>query len=183
MVVVGGSTTRGWWHTATLLVLGVTAGLAVAAAPEYQVKAAFLFNFAKFVDWPESTLARNETMNVCVLGDDPFGPLLNRTVEGKTVHDRTIRVARVSEINDASQCHVLFISGSERRELPRLLPALAGMSILTVGEMASFAQSGGMIGFTTEQDRVRFEINNEAAERAGLRISSQLLKLATRVIQ
>ena len=183
MVVVGRRPIRGRRQAAVLLLLGLTTGLAGAAAPEYQVQAAFLFNFAKFVDWPEGTLARNGTMNVCVMGDDPFGPILDRTVAGKTVHDRPIRVAHVSDVSDVSQCHVLFIAASERRELPRLLPALAGLSILTVGEMASFAQSGGMIGFTSEEDRVRFEINNEAAERAGLHISSQLLKLATRVIQ
>ena len=159
------------------------AQLARAAAPEYQVKAAFLFNFAKFVDWPAGVLTRNTSVNVCVLGDDPFGPILNRTVEGKTVHDRPIRVARLTDMADVSRCHVLFISASERRELPRLLPGLAGRSVLTVGETSTFVQDGGMIGFTTDEDRVRFEINNEAAERAGLHISSQLLKLATRVIQ
>jgi hypothetical protein len=182
MVVVG-ATPRGRRGVAALLAVAVTAGITLAAAPEYQVKAAFLFNFAKFVDWPEAALARDSSVNVCVLGDDPFGPVLNRTVEGKTVHDRPIRVARVSDLAEVFECHVLFISGSHRRELPRLLPTLSGLSILTVGEMAGFAQSGGMIAFTTDEDRVRFEINNEAAERAGLRISSQLLKLATRVIQ
>jgi hypothetical protein len=165
------------------LVLALGAGAALAAAPEYQVKAAFLYNFAKFVEWPPGVLARHASMNVCVLGEDPFGPLLNRTVEGKQVHDRPIRVARVADLADLSRCHVLFISTSERRELSRLLPAIAGLSILTVGETESFVQEGGMIGFTAGENRVRFEINNEAAERAGLHISSQLLKLATRVIQ
>jgi hypothetical protein len=165
-------------------VLLLVAGLARAApAPEYQVKAAFLFNFAKFVDWPAGALARQSSMNVCVLGEDPFGPILNRTVEGKTVHDRPIRVARVADLSDVAQCHVLFISASEQRELPRLLPAIARLGILTVSDSARFVQDGGMIGFTRDDNRVRFEINNDAAERAGLRISSQLLKLATRVIQ
>jgi hypothetical protein len=182
-LVVVGRIARGTRRRAAVLLLGLSAGLAVAAAPEYQVKAAFLFNFAKFVDWPEAMLARNSSMNVCVLGDDPFGAILNRTVEGKTVHDRPIRVARLVDAGDVSHCHVLFISVSEQRELPRLLPVLAGLSILTVGETESFVQNGGMIGFTSDADRVRFEINNDAAERAGLHISSQLLKLATRVIQ
>lgn len=182
MVVVDTSAGRVRRRVAALLLV-LSGGLSLAAAPEYEVKAAFLYNFTKFVEWPPDVLARNSSLNVCVLGEDPFGTVLNRTVEGKRVHERPIRVARVVDVADVPRCQVLFISTSERRELTRLLPAISGLSILTVGEMASFAQEGGMIGFTAEDHRVRFEINNEAAARAGLQISSQLLKLATRVIQ
>jgi hypothetical protein len=164
-------------------VLSAIAPHLAAAAPEYQVKAAFLYNFAKFVEWPAETLQGASALRVCVFGGDPFGPALPATLQGKTVQERPVVVARPTTVADMAACHILFVGSSEDHEVPRLLPSLAGSGVLTVGESQEFARQGGMITFHRDGNKVRFEINADAAERAGLRISSQLLKLATRVTQ
>jgi hypothetical protein len=154
-----------------------------AAAPEYQVKAAFLFNFARFVEWPTPAMAASPAFRICVVGDDPFGPLLSETLSGKTVHERPIQVDHPATTTDILACHIAYIAPSESSQLPRLLAAIAGRSVLTVGETTEFASRGGMIGMHLEDNKVRFDVNAEAAQQAGLRVSSQLLKLAVRVIQ
>jgi hypothetical protein len=167
---------------AAIALIGLVAVLAAplaAAAPEYHVKAAFLYNFAKFVEWPPDAIAPE--MRVCVFGGDPFGRALPETLAGKSVSERPLTVAYPATVRQLSDCHVLFVGASEDHELPRLLPSLAGTGVLTVGESDEFARQGGIITFRRERSKVRFEINETAAERAGLRISSQLLKLATRV--
>ncbi len=168
------------------LLLLLPAAVVVGAdvhAPEYAVKAAFLYNFAKFVEWPPDAARNAQTFRICLVGDDPFGSLLTDTVAGKTVQDRPIEIAHPESAPELGQCHMAFISRSQVRQLPRLLAGLAGANTLTVGETEEFARDGGMITFHVEENKVRFEINAEAAQRAGLRISSQLLKLATRVTQ
>jgi hypothetical protein len=163
--------------------LAAPAADAAAPAPEYQVKAAFLYNFAKFVDWPAHEVAGGGPLHVCVIGDDPFGSFLPETLEGKSVRDRRLTLRHLEGPADASSCHIAFVSPSEEAELPRLLASLAAASVLTVGETSAFERSGGMITFHVEGSKIRFAINVDAAERAGLKISSQLLKLATRVVQ
>jgi hypothetical protein len=146
---------------------------------EYQVKAAFLFNFAKFVDWPTNAFAREDSAFVIgVLGTSPFGQDLEQTVRNKSVGGHRLNVLTASSIEEARKCHILFISASEVRRLREVFDGLRGASVLTVGETARFIDNGGMIGFLMEGQKVRFEINAEAARSAGLKISSKLLSLA-----
>jgi hypothetical protein len=149
------------------------------AAGEYEVKAAFLYNFARYVEWPPDRLpAAGEAFVVTVLGEDPFGDTLDAIVRDRTVHDRRLTVRRVARVEDVGDSQILFISRSEAEELPRILQRLETAPILTVGETAQFAERGGMIRFRREGERIGFDINLASSERAGLRISSQLLKLA-----
>jgi hypothetical protein len=163
------------------LMLAPVLGRPVVVAPEYKVKAAFLYNFLKFVEWPAGAQQPPGPLRVCVVGEDPFGPFLPEALAGKTVQDRPVEIRHLENKSELPGCHVAFTASSEARELSQLLASPGAESVLTVGETDAFARGGGMITFRMEQNRVRFEINREAAERAGLRISSQLLKLATQV--
>jgi hypothetical protein len=146
---------------------------------EYQLKAAFLYNFAKFVEWPALTFKTDkDPMRICVLGQNPFGGALGEAVAGKTVSGRSFAVADISNASQAADCQMLFVSSSERQHLPSIFGALRTMGILTVGETEGFAAQGGVVNFRLEGGRVRLEINIEAAERAKLRISSKVLSLA-----
>lgn len=146
---------------------------------EYQVKAAYLFNFLKFVEWPEDAFADPlAPIVIGVIGEDPFGSALPQVVIGKTVQGRdlVIRVYRTGE--NLRGAHILFISASESKRLLMILSSLRGSSVLTVADTAGFLEAGGMIQFLSENDRVRFAINAEAAGRAKLKVSSKLLSLA-----
>ncbi len=146
---------------------------------EYQVKAAFLFNFAKFVEWPDAAFpAPNSSFIIGVLGDDPFGPALDKAVEGKTLNDRKIVVRRFDQAGEVKGCQMLFISRSEQKNLGKILEHLGKSNTLMVSEMPQMLARGGMINFLIEEHKVRFDINPDAAERAGLKISSKLLQLA-----
>ena len=148
-------------------------------APEYQVKAAFLYNFAKFVDWPSAAFSgENSPLIIGVLGDDPFGDALDKTVEGKTVNDRKIVVRRYKQADDAKSCHILYVSRSEKKQVDKDLDRLDKTNTLTVGDMDQFLQRGGMVNFIIEDKKVRLEINPDAAERANLKVSSKLLQVA-----
>jgi hypothetical protein len=148
-------------------------------ASEYQVKAAFLYNFAKFVEWPpDPSRALNDPMTICIVGQDPFGTVLDEAVQGKTVSGHRLAIRRSKPGQSWRGCQIAFISSSEGKDLPSVLESLTRSGVLTVGETERFAQLGGMINFVIEQDRVHFEVNVEAAERAGLKISSKLLSLA-----
>jgi len=146
---------------------------------EYEIKAAFLYNFAKFVTWPENTFADNQSpLVIGVLGKDPFGEAL-KSIEGKIVKDRKIIVKHFNTENDIDICHVLFISSSEKDRLDQLLNnSLSKKKILTVGNMAQFTQSGGVINFVIRKNKTKFEISRKSAERAHLTLSSKLLNLA-----
>ncbi|MCZ6872572.1 MAG: YfiR family protein [bacterium] len=149
-----------------------------ASLREYKLKAAFLYNFVKFVKWPTAAFADTNTPIVIgVLGEDPFGVALE-AIENKTIGGRQLVIKRYKGLQDLEPSHILFISSSERARLPQILVNLKGASVLTVGEMVQFAQSGGIINFTRRKNKIRLEINLDAAKRAGLKISSQLLKLA-----
>jgi uncharacterized protein DUF4154 len=168
------------WAVA-LAVLGAAALRAENESPptEYQVKAAFLYSFAKFVQWPDDAFRdAGEPFVVGVLGTDPFGPVLDHTLEGKTALNRPVVIKRFSRVEDV-QAQILFVGSSAAGDLPRILKALRGRAILIAGESDGFAATGGMVGFKMEQHRVRFEINLGRAEEGRLKISSQLLKLAT----
>lgn len=149
------------------------------ALSEYQVKAAFLFNFGKFVQWPDGSFAGPEApFQVCVLGEDPFGPALDDTLRGKTIANHAVVVARIKDVSGARRCHVLFVSSSEQPRLAAIFAAERMSKTLVVGETEGFAASGGAIQFTLEEKHVRFAINPDAIQRSGLQVSSRLLALA-----
>lgn len=143
------------------------------APTEYEVKAAYLYNFVRFVEWPAA--AREEPFVVAVLGDDPFGPALDEAFSGD--HSATIR--RIHDPDEASKAQILFIGASEAASLPSIVRALSGHSVLTVGDAPEMARKGTIIAFRMEGNRVRFDINLRRAESARLKLSSQLLKVAT----
>jgi hypothetical protein len=148
---------------------------------EYQLKAAFLFNFAKFVEWPPEAFADEKSPFIIgVLGDNPFGKELERTVEGKIVNGRYIQIREAGSLAEAKKCHILFVCNSENKRLQEVFEALRGASVLTVGDWTHFTESGGMISFVLENSKIRFQINDQAARAAGLKISSKLLNLALR---
>ncbi len=153
------------------------------SAGEYQVKAAFLYNFAKFVEWPQSSFSdASAPLRICVFGRDPFGQELRDLVSAKTVQGRKFEVDQVVDLQQARSCHVLFIASSEKTSMKRILEGLRGASVLTVGDTKGFAELGVMINFVLENDRVQFEVNPKAAEQAGLKISSKLLSVAKLVL-
>ena len=170
--------------TACLLLSAVLpAQTAQREASEYQVKAAFLYNFAKFVEWPDTAFTNPEApMAFCVIGADPFGPSLD-DLQGKRVKNRPVSIQRIDAPADAQRCHVLFISSADNHRMAEITAAVKGSPVLVVGDAERFARRGGTIGFLAERNRVAFEINAGAAKGAGLTVSSQLLKLARTVIE
>ena len=168
--------------TGRCLLVVALAGMAAKAAdnrpgPEYEIKAAFLFNFAKFVEWPG--LNESTTFNVCLVGEDPFGGHLESAFLGKSVHNLPVVIRRLgSQFAEARSCQIVFVSTSERRRFKDVLSNLAGASVLTVSDCPSFPAAGGVVNFYLDDNRIRFEISPENAEKGRLRISSQLLRLA-----
>ena len=149
---------------------------------EYQVKARFLCNFARYVEWPsESFKTANDPIMICILGSDPFGGALDQAVSGKEVDGRRFLVRPVSIIPPDLHCHILFVPSSEGKRFASMAGSLEGHAILTIGEIYGFAADGAVINFRLEDGRVRFEINLGAAGRKHLRISSRLLSLAQAV--
>lgn len=152
---------------------------AQAAMEEYQVKAAFLYNFAKFVEWPSQAFKTStDPITVCVLGRNPFGSALEDAIRGKAIEGRTFQYRQVSDAESASGCQILFVGSAESKHLHSLFGNLKPQGILTVGEVQDFALDGGVINFKLEDGRVHFEINLSAAEHEQLRISAKLLSLA-----
>jgi hypothetical protein len=165
------------------LLLGCGAARAQQSQPsEYQLKAAFLYHFAEFVDWPASAfVAPTSPMIIGILGDNPFGNELEQAVRGKSLNNHPLSVRSIGSVPEATtNCHILFISSSEKKRLPEIFTGLGQASVLTVGEMDRFNESGGMINFVLEGTKIRFQINDAAARRVGLKISSKLMSLATR---
>lgn len=149
---------------------------------EYQVKAAYLSNFGRFVEWRARTgVVGDESFNICVLGQDPFGAALDAALVGETIDRAPLQAKRIEAAQEAGSCRILFISSSEDSQLRAILTALDKASVLTVSDIPQFARRGGMIQFILSGNRVRFEINLDAADHAGLNLSSELLKLATAV--
>jgi len=146
---------------------------------EYQVKAVFLLRIPSFVAWPPRAFPDPDSpIDICVLGKDPFGSVLDRVVKGATVKGRKVAIHRVDSGDTVPSCHVLFISDSLRHRLRDILAQLGEKSILTVGDFPGFAREGGMINLGRDGNRVRVVINLGAARRAHLGISSKLLKLS-----
>ena len=147
---------------------------------EYRVKAAYLLNFTRYVEWPAAA-ASSDRLSICVIGSDPFGKILDATVAGRTVQGRSLQVRRVQTTSDADGCEVVFVSRDTWRRDPGSLKTLGNAGSLTVGESEEFARSGGVIGFIILDETVRFVINDDARDRAGLRISSRMLSLAAAI--
>jgi hypothetical protein len=166
----------------SLALLLPVGGIAQEPQPsESQLKAAFLFNFAKFVEWPPAAFAEaTSPMVIGILGENPFGDDLERTIRGKTINNRPLVVREFRSPGEATNCHILFISASEKKRLAEIFDGLHGKSVLTVSETDGFTEAGGMINFVAEGNKIRFQINDAAAKGAGLKISSKLLSLASR---
>lgn len=146
---------------------------------EYGVKAVYLFNFGKFIEWPASA-KKDDSFAICVLGADPFGSVLDATLAGEAIDNRKLVAKRIASARDAD-CRILFVSSSEAPRLKDILASLNKSAILTVSDLPDFTVNGGMIQFVLQGDKVRFEVNLTAAEKADLTLSSQLLKVAQAV--
>lgn len=168
----------------SLLLLGgaafdLGAQASVPGFDEYQVKAAFLYNFAKFVEWPPGTFANStDPIGICIAGMNPFGSALDAMVRGKKIGERIFAVRQISDTQQTKGCQILFIASTEWKRVRPLLDALKGTAILTVGETDDFTAAGGMIAFQLAGPRVRIQIDLETAEQSRLKISSKLLSLA-----
>lgn len=165
-----------------LCVLAVLLASSLAAqnpSVEYRIKAAYLLNFAKFVSWPHEAFAKPDSPIVIgILGKDPFGAEIDRTVSGKTIELRPLSVKRLSETDALDGCHILFMADSERRRLSQIIENARRLPILTVGEMEDFTEMGGMIRFIKHENKIRFEIDLEPVTKSGLKISSKALQVA-----
>jgi YfiR/HmsC-like len=149
-----------------------------ASSAENEIKAAFMYNFAKFVRWPAASFADPQApLLVCALGEDGLGPALD-TIDHKVAQGHELRVRHRIRLEDARSCHILFVAASERGRLPAILHALTGASVLTVSDIDGFAESGGIIGLYDVDNKLQFSINAEQARAASLQINAQLLKLA-----
>ena len=151
-----------------------------AGVGEYQVKAAFLYHFAKFVEWPAAA-NKSQAVGVCVLGNDPFGPALDFLFEDKTLREKRFAVRRVASASEAQSCHLLFVATTDADEMRKVLQALSHFPVLTVGDSKEFSAAGGMIYLFVEESKIRFDINLAAARQARISISAQLLRLARTV--
>ncbi len=159
---------------------GLPAARAAPPLTEYEVKAVYLYHLARFIEWPpQAHAAPGDLLVIGVIGADPFGRLLDETVQDPSVQeDQRLVVRRFASLEEVPHANILFISSSEAERLPQILKTLEGASVLTVGEMDRFAERGGMVALRLEDKKVRFDINLGAAQRAGLKLSSHLLKLA-----
>ncbi len=175
-----------WRQSATLVLAALLASVCAPAdraqpdpSGEYQLKAAFLFNFAKFIDWPPASFSSPQApFVVCILGPDPFGHAMDEVFRGQMIDNRPVAIKRFKEVAQLKQCHMVFVSQSESFHLADIIQHLRGECVLLVGESDGFAEAGGVIQFAIEENRVRFLINTDAAGRAGLKVSSKLLSLA-----
>ena len=151
---------------------------AQAAPSEYELKAAFIYQIARFVEWPSSPEPHaSGSLRLCVLGGNPFGTALE-TIRGKPINERKMEVSLLDMNADTRECNILFIAGPAEKHLERIAAISRGNGMLTIGDTQGFAQRGAMVNFFLESGKIRFEINLEASQRTGLKISSQLLKLA-----
>lgn len=150
--------------------------------PEYEVKAAYLYNFGKFVEWPATaSSSKDNSFSICVLGQDPFGPALDAALAGQSIDGKNVVARRISRPQDAVNCRIAFISTSEENRLKDVLEALDKAAVLTVSDIPQFSTRGGAIQFVLDGKKIRFEVNLTNATDAGLTLSSELLKVATAV--
>jgi hypothetical protein len=157
----------------------IWAATADAEVEEYQLKAAVVYNFAKFVEWPAHSFASpSDPITVCVLGQNPFGRWLGETLAGRTVGGRRFIVRHAAEPEEVSHCQILFVSSSERKRFRTILADLKGDGVLTVGDTPGFAALGGIVNLRLDGETVRMEVNLESAKQKKVQISAKLLSLA-----
>jgi hypothetical protein len=175
---------RPWrWLAIRVVVCCIAVVTQAQSATEYQVKAAFLFNFAKFVEWPADAFpGADAPLQICVLGQDPFGQEFENVIAEKTINGHRIEVIHPSGVPQARACQIIFVDSSVKQHARFILRDLRGSSVLTVGDTPGFAGMGGIINFVLDAGRVRFEINMKAAERARLKISARLLTVAKLIV-
>ena len=150
-----------------------------AGPTEYELKGAFLLNFARFIEWPPEAFPSDKTaFSICVFGADPFGAALDEIARGKTINSRELIIRRLIKPAEVRTCQLVFVGDADSKRLPELLEVLKGTSALVVGEIDGFAQRGGGMQFFLENGKVRFLVNVDAVQRAGLKVSSKLLALA-----
>jgi hypothetical protein len=176
---------KNWWGLLIAILAGYLLGAwdgsarAAEVSNEFQLKAAFVYNFAKFVQWPTNRVQQPDNPFVIgIFGTNVFGTELEKITKGRTINGRSIEIKYFEAENDARQAHMLFVCQAEDARVGGLLNALAGSSVLTVGESQAFAAAGGMIQFTRKADKIRWVINTGTAEQAGLKISAHLQRLA-----
>lgn len=173
-----------WRRLAAVLACALPGLLAAApsyaeAPQEYEAKAAYLLNFSRYVNWPAAD--GGSPMQICVLGQDPFGDVLERALQGRSSNGRPLQARRLQQLDEVHGCQLLYIGQSEDRNLTAWLPVLQDKPVLTVGESARFIRDGGIINLLLIRNTVRFEINIDAANRAGLKVSSRMLGVAANV--
>jgi hypothetical protein len=176
----------GWIALGIGLLLWIAGPPAGEAQPmnESQVEAAYLYNFVKFVSWPAGTFANaTDPIRLCILSDEPFQLQLNQIVKGKTIAGHPVLVVPVQNGEQARSCQELFIRSSQKRDTMQILESLHGTSVLTIGEVKGFVEQGGIISFILQGEHVHFQVNQKAANQAGLRLSSQLLSVAQAVTE
>ncbi len=168
--------------------IALAAGLALALTPlqaapaspnEYALKAVFLYNFCRFIDWPQAAFnSRDEPLIIGIIGNDPFGPLLAEAVAGENYHGRPIQIEHYRRSREIRHCHLLFVGQSKMDQLDQIIAAVAGKNVVTIGETEAFLDRGGMIALSAERNRVRLRINSSALRNARLNVSSKLLQVA-----
>lgn len=173
-------TLPGIWLVLSLALLLDTGSLrAQSASKEYQIKAAFLYNFFQFVEWPPESFSQPQApLVIGIIGDDPFGGSLDEIVRGEKVNGRPMVIQHYHSPGEIKACHVLFVSRSAGGDVKEILSGLKGRNILTVSDIDDFTRDGGIIRFFTENNKIRFKINVDAAKIANLRLSSKLLSAA-----
>jgi hypothetical protein len=179
------------WRRFGILILTTWASLLIAwsasaqanPSSEYAVKAAFLFHFAEFVEWPAGAFKDgNSPLTYCTVGEDQFRGALDENLRGKTIGERAMRVQHLKQLDAIHDCQILFIGATETKHASQILASIKGNAVLTVGESHNFAEDGGMIEFLLEGNKIRFEINLGAVSAAKLKMSARLLTLAKTVI-
>jgi hypothetical protein len=172
-----GNVQRIRWALAILL-LGAAAQIrADGPSREYQLKAAFIYNFAQFIEWPDKAFTGAQSpIVITVLGDNPFGNVLDQVTKGKQIRGREIVIKYVKDPAAVGQTHILFVGAPHNQNPGAVLRGLTG--VLTIADTDSFMGAGGMIRFFSEENKLRFEINTKATDKAGLKVSAKLLQLA-----
>jgi hypothetical protein len=152
-----------------------------ARPSEYQVKAVYIYNFGKFVQWPSSVTSEATDFGICVIGQSPFGSALDDVIRGENIDGRQLITKQIDRAENIEGCRILFIASSEEGRLSKILTSVATKPVLTVSDIQRFTDTGGIIGFVSVNDKVRFDINLTNSDKAGLTLSSQLLKVAVSV--
>jgi hypothetical protein len=173
------SVTKIFFLTTILISLGFTSLPQKTATPEYQVKAVFLYNIAQFVEWPKDSIPEDtSSIIIGLLGKDPFGSYIDDTIKGEEVNGHPLIIERYAAASDIKNCHILFIHSALGPKLNSILKNLRGKNILTVSDATNFTKLGGMVGFITQENKIRIQINLEDVKEENITISSKLLRLA-----